>query len=693
MWKRRLYRVLILVFVVLLRIILSNFALLQSVDYQSYLLKHAIRFMAERYEINLSVGDLELKFPNRIILEDVYLEDVKQDTLLQTNKIEARVSAIKLRKKRLYISSVVLDKPTIFVERDSTGTFNFQYILDKFDSDKQKEPSSEKLDVFVEEFAFKDADISYKDAPWETTPGYFNSSDLFVNGFDVFVSDFQMHGDTIELDLNNLAFQEKSGFGIQKLNARVFVSDSLYQLKNFFLKTNHSLLHAPKFEVAMLNDSIADVWNDINVDMHIDSSLLSLKDAAYFSSDLKGLHQELRLSAKLQGKLSNIKLRDFNFAYGYDTRLIGDVSINGLPEPKNSFVFAEVKRLSSSVRDAESLYLPPFDQQNPVQVPDILHEVGIVNFEGTLTGMFNDLVANGLFQTNAGNISTDVAVKSYGGEGDVKFEGKVNVMNLELGSLLDKKDMLGTLDMNANLRGTLDTLGRYDISLGSKIGKAEVYDYPYSNIEIAGHLTNTSFNGELMINDPNFSFEFIGGYEMENGVPDMDFRADFSANPYELNLDTVKSRVGFLMFANFVGDGINTASGNLQFANMYLKRHNDSVIINKLDINTGKILDEQFIDIKSDYFDFESQGHYDIPKLVSELTGLIYNYFPALSKEDKDWLAAKPGRLRFNARLHDLDEVTSYFMPALQVEDDIELYGVLDASANEYSLNCTTSEI
>jgi hypothetical protein len=681
------------VVIVLLRFIISNFALLQSVDYQSYLLKQTVRFFANRYDIHLSVGDMEVKLPNRIILENVYVGDVNRDTLLHTKTIEAHVSAIKLRKKRLYMSRVLLDKPIIYVEQDSSGTFNFQYILDRFASGEKKEPSAETLDLFVEEFAFRDADISYKDAPWETTPGFFNSSDILVNGFDVYVHDFQMHGDTIELDLSKLAFQEKSGFGILKLNSRVFISDSLYQLKDFFVKTNHSLLHAPTLEIAMLNDSIADVWNDININMHIDSSLLSLQDAAYFSSDLKGLNQQVNLSARLLGKLSNIKLRDFNFAYGNDTRLIGDVSINGLPEPRNSFIFAEVKRLSSSVRDAESFYLPPFDQQKPVQVPEILHEVGIVNFEGTLTGMFNDLVADGLFQTNAGNITTDVAVKSYGGEGDVKFEGLVNVMNLELGSLLDKKELLGTLDMNANLRGTLDTLGRYDISMGSTIEKAEVYNYPYSNIEIAGHLTNTSFNGELMISDPNLSFEFIGGYEMKDGVPDMDFRADFSANPYELNLDTIQSSVGFLMLANFVGDGINTASGNLQFANMFLKRQNDSVAIDKLDINTGKILDEQFIDIKSDYFDFESRGHYDIPKLMAELSGLIYNYFPALSKEEKDWLAAKPGRLSFNASFHDLDELTSFFMPSLSVTEDVSLSGVLDASANKYSLNCNAPQI
>ncbi len=693
MWKRNLYRYVIVIVIVLLRFLIVNGVILQSGSSQSWLTKNAVAFLSKKYDVDISMGKVDVRLPNKLILEDVILRDESQDTLVYTKQIEARISALKLRKKRLYLKKVALVNPVIHVYQDTAGQFNFDRLIDKFSSDKEKPDSVDGLDIFLDEFMMQSASLKYQNAPWETTPGYFNSSDLLVNGFDISIGDFQMYGDTIEMELNRLALQEKSGLGLQKMSGIIFISDSLYQIKNLFLKTNHSLLHAPLLEAAMLSDSLTDFWNDIRLDVHIDSSILSVEDAVYFSPEMEGLDQKVRLGARLQGTPSDIKLRDFDFAYGNDTRLYGDVSVNGLPDMENSFIYAEVKQLSSSVHDVQTFYLPPFDEQNPIRLPEIIREIGTIDFEGTLTGMFNDLVADGLFQTSAGNISTDLAVTSSGGTGDVSLKGDVRVMDLQVGSLLDREDLLGVLDMGANLRGSIDTLGNYDLSLSSKINKAEVYEYPYQNIEIAGRLTNTSFNGEMLIDDPNLNFEFLGGYEMKDDVPDVNFRADFSANPYELNLDTTESEVGFLMLANFAGDGINTASGNLQFANLYLKRNGDSARIDKIDINTGELLDEQFIDIKSDYFNFASTGSYDVPGMVTELSGLVYNYLPILADERKDWIAKKPGRLKFEAEFHNLSEITGFFLPQLKIDKNVYLNGVLDANKNQYTLDCSASEI
>ncbi len=694
MWLRRTYRVIVVVIIVLLRFLIVNGVLMQSADYQSYLAGKAVTFLSQRYDLDVSIGSLNMKLPNRLILDDICIKDQMQDTILHADQVVGRVAAIKLRKKRLYLKEVSIVDPTINIEKDTAGTFNFQFILDKFSSDKEKkEKTAEPFDIFCDEFSFKQADVKYQDAPWETSPGVFNTSDILINGFDVCVLDFQMHGDTIELELDNLAFQEKSGVGIKKMSGVILLSDSLYQVSDFFLKSNHSMLYASLMEVALSGDGFQDPWNNLNLNVRIDSSLLSAEDAVYFMPDLKGLDQQVSLSANLEGTLSNLKISDFNFAYGNDTRLETDIRLNGLPDMENCFVFAEVHQLSSSIRDAETIFLPPFDKQQAFEAPPALKKVGAVNFEGTLVGMVNDLVANGLFMTNAGNIATDLALQTNQTTGKIVLSGKVDVLDVQVGKLLDKEDLLGKINMDANLKGSIDSTGRYDFALGSKIHKAEINNYPYSDIEIAGRVTNTSFNGELSIDDPNLSFEFLGGYEMENNVPVMDFRADLSADLYELHFDTIPSEAGFLMIANFKGDGINTANGNLQFANMYFKRDKDSVNINKVDINTGTLRGEQFVDVDCDYFNIEVKGQYDIPDMITSLSGLMYNYLPVLAKEDKDWLPMNPGYLSFKADLYRLSDFTKFFMPQLRLDDSIKINGNINANTDKYEINCIADEI
>ncbi|MGM0649754.1 MAG: translocation/assembly module TamB domain-containing protein, partial [Bacteroidota bacterium] len=694
MWQRRTYRIVIVVIIVLLRFVIVNGVLFQSADYQSYLARKAVTFLSERYDLDISIGGIDIRLPNRVILDDVYLEDEDQDTLLYAHQVIGRISAVKLRQKRLYLKEISIVNPDINVAKDTTGKFNFQFIIDKFETDKEKkDKAGEPFDIFCDEFSLKQADMTYQDAPWETSPGYFNSSDILVNGFDICINDFQMHGDSIELDLKNLAFQEKSGTGIQKMSGIVLVSDSLYKVNDLFLKSNHSMLYSSVMELALLKKTFENPWENLKVNMKIDSSLLSVEDAVYFMPELQGLDQKIRMSAHLNGVLSNLQLKDFNFAYGKDTKLKTDIRLNGLPDMENCFVFAEVSRLSTSIRDAESIYMPPFDQQNTLEVPPAIKKLGVVSFNGSLVGMLNDLVANGTFRTNAGNIGTDVSVKTNTTNGELALSGNVDVMNVQIGELLDKQDMLGIIDMSANFRGSIDTLGQYDFSLGSNINTAEVNDYPYSNIEIAGRVTNSSFNGELMIDDPNLNVEFMGGYEIENNIPVMDFRADLSADLYELNMDTTESEAGFLMIANFKGDGINTAAGNLQLVNTYLKRDNDSVNINKIDINTGNMLGQQFVDIKSEYFEIEAEGQYDIPEMISSLTGLVYQYLPVLSDEEKDWLADSPGKLRFDAEFYELSDFTRFVMPELKLDETVSLSGTLDANADNYSISCQAGEI
>ncbi|MGC9330655.1 MAG: translocation/assembly module TamB domain-containing protein [Bacteroidales bacterium] len=690
---KRTYRIVIVLIAVLLRFLLVTGVLLQSADFQSYLSRKAMSFFSQRYELDVSIGTMDVKLPNRLRLKDICIKGQEQDTILSADEVIGRISAIKLRKKRLYLKEISIVNPNINVEKDSTGTFNFQFILDKFSSDKEKkEKTGEPFDIFCDEINLIQADVKYQDAPWETSPGTFNSSDVLVNGFDISICNFQMHGDTTELELENLAFQEKSGVGLKKMSGVILLSDSLYRVSDLFLKSNHSMLYASLMEVALSGEGFKDPWNNLNLDIQLDSSLLSVEDAVYFMPDLKGLDQQVSLSADLKGTLSNLKIKDFNFAYGNDTRLETDLRLNGLPDMANCFVFAEVHQLSTSIRDAETIYLPPFNKQQTFEAPAALKKVGAVNFEGTLVGMFNDLVANGLFMTNAGNIATDIAVQTNQTTGKIAISGDVNVKNVQIGTLLDK-EWLGAIDMKANLNGSIDSTGQYNFALGSQIHKADVINYPYSNIDIAGRVTNTSFNGELSIDDPNLSFEFLGCYKMENNVPVMDFRADLYADLYELHFDTIPSKAGFLMIANFKGNGINTANGNLQFANMYFKRGQDSVNIKNIDINTGNLLGEQFVDVKSDYFNIEVEGQYDIPDMITSLLGLIYNYLPVLAKEDKDWLAMNPGGLSFKANFYQLSDFTRFFMPELILDDSIKLIGNINANTDKYEIKCLADEI
>lgn len=671
----------------------------KSAGTQTFLTEKVISFFADKYDLVLNVEDVDIKLPNRIILDKLYLQDESGDTLVYSNKVLAKVSALKLSEKRIYISEVLLDNPKIYVDSDTAGVYNFQFILDKFSPKETKEKKSgDGFDIFCESFYLKDVSMKMNNNPFSETPGVFNSSDLFVNNFSIKVSDLQLHGDSIELELNNLSFEEKSGIKLEKLSAYICITDTLYQLNNLFIQTENSLLHAPVVELAIIDTLVDDVFNDLSFNVDIDSSILGVEDAAYFMPSLKGFDKKVNFSAHLYGKLSDIKLKNLNFAYAKDTRLLADLSINGLPDIEQTFAYAKIKQLSSSVRDAQTIYLPPFEAKQKLQLPEKIQELGVVNYHGDLTGMFNDIVAYGAFETDYGKVSTDVGIKSDFKDRTYSFNGDIDIDQLQLGSIIGKTEMLGELSMAANLDGEIDSLGNYNLSMSSEIERVDFKKYPYSAINLSGRLTNESFLGEIMVDDPNLKVEFMGGYKIQNGIPDVDFRADMKANLDELNFDTVDSEAGFLLLADVNGNSINNANGNLQISNLFYRKEAEKVTINNLNINSHTSLVEQLIDIESDYFTINTSGKYKASELLSTLTSVVYNYYPVLKKEEKSIepdhkLVENPGLLQIEVNLFNLSDLFDFFMPALDIPETIELKAVLDANNNNYLIDCSLPKV
>jgi len=695
-FKRKILRILVFILLWFLRLLAIAFIVFQSANIQTWLTERVINYLSDRYELKVNIESVSVKLPNRLIINELHIPDETGDTLVYSKKILAKISGVKLRERRIYISEVLLDEPNIWVESDSAGVYNFQFLLDKFASDKETEPSEKGFDIFCESFLIQNACLKMQNNPFTKTPGTFNSDDLLVEGFTLRMNDFQMHEGSISLELNELAFVEKSGMQLKKLNGYFEIADSLYQVSNLFLKTGHSMLHAPLIQLAVLDSSMNNIWEDMQFDIQIDSSILGIKDAVFFAPELKGLDQKFQMRGQLTGTLSDVKLKDFIFTYGQDTRIAADLSINGLPELDEAFIFGEVKQLSSSVRDAQSIYLPPFEERKPLHLPENIQKLGKVSFQGDLVGMFNDLVANGKFTTDYGSITTDLAVVSDIPNKRYNFKGDISIDAFQVGKILDQTEMLGELSMSANLNGGIDSLGQYDITMGSKISKVDFNQYSYSEINLAGRLTNKTFNGEIMIDDPNIKLEFMGGYRMKNNIPKLDFRADLHANLDELNFDTTDTEAGLLLIADMQGSNLNNAVGELQLSNIYYRKEQDTAKVNTLVINSLNILDEQVLQIESEYFNITTSGDYDTGDLLTGLSTMVYQYFPVLSDEEEkpeDWMASNPGALKIDAEFFNLNELTAFFLPQLSIPHEIKLNATLDANRDIYDLEIYSPEI
>jgi len=108
--------------------------LIQTGPVQNILRVKAVAYLQKKLKTKVEVGRVYVGLPKNIILENVYIEDRQQDTLLSGGKIEANLDLMKLIfKNQIDIRSVVLDNITAKVKRQLPDTvFNFQFVVDAF---------------------------------------------------------------------------------------------------------------------------------------------------------------------------------------------------------------------------------------------------------------------------------------------------------------------------------------------------------------------------------------------------------------------------------------------------------------------------------------------------------------------------------------------------------------------------------
>jgi len=133
---RKTGKVLVWIVASILFLILLLYILIQIPAVQNFGKKKIVAFLEKKLKTKVAIGKLSISFPKRIVLENVYFEDQKKDTLLAAEKLQVDIALFKLLKSNVEIKYLELDGVNANIYRRGADTlFNFDYIVKAFVSD------------------------------------------------------------------------------------------------------------------------------------------------------------------------------------------------------------------------------------------------------------------------------------------------------------------------------------------------------------------------------------------------------------------------------------------------------------------------------------------------------------------------------------------------------------------------------
>lgn len=204
---------------------------IQIPSVQNFAKEKVVTYIEGKIKTKVNIDKVDIGFPKKIILEGVYFEDQKKDTLLAGKKLAIDISLFKLIDNTVQINSAQLEDITVNINRNKKAVFNFDYIIKAFASPKKPKVNSAPMQFSIDEINLDHVKLKYTDAV--------SNNDLYVNlnHFDTRIKTFDLDKMNFEIPkakVDGLKFRLKQGL-VQTSNETAAVKNTPKSILNLKL--------------------------------------------------------------------------------------------------------------------------------------------------------------------------------------------------------------------------------------------------------------------------------------------------------------------------------------------------------------------------------------------------------------------------------------------------------------------------
>ena len=661
----------------------------QSYRFQTWLGKRAGSYLSSDLNTRVDVESVELDFFHNARLHNVMMLDLHGDTLLHGDII-LHVKQLDYNKQTVFLESIELSGITSkLIRHKGDSTLNVTFLSDYFSGNSSDTSSSGTWDVRFGDIKLNDVDFLYRDERYpQTISRNINWDNLHVQHVKGTISGLRFTGDTICANIQHLDLTEQSGFRLENLSTTAKVSKAVMWCDSLTIKTPGTALYGSIHFDYHQWDDYSDFINKIELNSRLDdSSYVSFGDIAVFAPALNGLYQQVKLSGKIKGTVSDLNLRGFKLAYGQQTRFNGNLSLSGLPDFSTSYLHFDAREISTGYYDLISIPTYPFNQGGALEVPVELKKLGTIAYKGKFDGFVTDFTTYGKFQTALGKLNTELSVKLGKGLEDIAYDGKLKTENFNLGSLFGQND-LNALSLNTTVKGKGLTIQSMETEMEGVISSITFNRYEYHNIKLNGSFSKKVFSGLLVCTDPNADFDFNGTIDFTNRVPEMDFISTINKmqlNELHFTSPSDSGKLSSQIFIKIKGDNPDNLSGQINFDNTEYKTHTKNYKLSSLNLVLEQAQADKRVILNSAYINGYVKGFYTFSNLWPALQSSLYNYYPAYfekappAKKFKDELSFKFTVKKFNT-------LKELFIPDLMLSPGTSIEGNFNAATQKLNL-------
>lgn len=626
----------------------------------------------DSFETKLEVRALQINYKGDIVLNDVFLEDDYQDTIIYAKTLSTSlINLVGFSNNQVHFSNTEFEELTFKLKQYSNeDSDEFSKFIEKLSdtTSSNKPPFQLKINrvlAFNSEFIIENENIS-------DTPTF------YIKDLDFNLTSFNLKGPDLDLNLRRLSGVLKQGIVVEDFNTQFSYTTKAMKFKELSIETPYSFIEG-QLQFNYQREDLQYFYDKVNLEANFLPSTLSTTDLKRFYEGF-GYGHELSFTGQATGQLNNLNFESLNINGLTNTSISGNLNLTNSFGDGPFHLDSRSVKLSSSYDDL--IRLLPDDLEG--QLPAYLKDFEYTTLDGKLYLSKDELNTNVLMESKLGRASINLDFTEYQNPVTATYEGVVNVRNFDFGPLF-KNPSIGKASFDFEVDGAGFTKESLNTLAEGNIQALEINDYTFRGIDVNGNLKAPYFDGSLKSSDPNFQFQFNGLLDASGVENTFDFDAKVNySNLYALNIvknDTLADFKGDLK-VNLKGNSIDDLKGSLIFNNFEYENSDEKFKFEQLKINSFFDDNLQTISIDSpDVISGNIEGEFRLSKLPQLFANAIENlYFKEKesTKQDNQFVD-------FDFNIY--NKIAEVFLPNIEVASNTYVRGSIDASENDFSLN------
>ena len=573
------------------------------------------------------VGAVEYRFPARMSIRDIYMEDRQQDTLVYIGEVYAHFSPLALMHDEIRFSHARLRNVVAKVYRTENGDWNYRFLADAFRTEDE-DTTSFSLQSLL---SVRDIRLDSIRLEYEQYTLNLPHAVMDLNQLSPELLDAQIRELALEVQKPSAVSRQPSEFKVEDMKAHVLLSDSMLSVPTLTASLPRSKIDLSGIEVRFpARDTIY-----LSKDAHRITFALSFHEAELVPADLalflpqaKGLKRPINLKGAVGGTLDSIYFEDIAVHYNDRLLLEGDVSAIGLPDLANTHLRANLKDLQTNATRLEDFF--SLLEGRPVHLPKAVHRLGELHYHGLAEGRLHDLTLHGGFRTALGTISTDGSFLSDTTFEHMQYDARIVGRNFRLGRLV-ANPKTGSVTMDLAAKGRIDE-GELSGDIDAHLRHLSYNNYTFSDLHIKGRYDPQRYNGHVSITDQYLDLTFDGVVNMQDENPELNFNLlcrNLDLMPFNENHAPLL-RTSFAMAVDMNGAKVDEISGYMVIDSLFMATPRDSMLMRQLTLvaSAGTNRSKVFT-LRSDNTKAQLDGTFRYRDVVPAGMAMLHYYLPS----------------------------------------------------------------